>query len=438
MHNGRRIVLGILLLLAAAEFVVRAPVRYLYPTNWNDLAQYYATSRLWLRGQNFADAEKFTAMWRDEVGETLSSNTARMHIAPPPGALVLFAPIGVLPWPAAKLVWLAVLLAGFVATVGSLLRIAGFSLTEPRALAFMAACLALAPFHTGIANGNQTIVVVALCAFGIWAAGARSDMIAGLCFGAACSLKPHIAAFLLLYYLLQRRWRLLFTTATFTTMLVLLAAARMQFAGVSWFPDYLNNIRFGTAHNRIDDFTTANPIRFMLINLQVPFFSFTHSAKIGNLLAFSVGAVLMLTWIFLVVRRRSREFELLSLATIAVIGLLPLYHRLYDASVLAIPICWCLRRPKNLIRIANSALLLMAPFLVPGAAVLQQAVRQGRVPATWAASWWWDRLVMPHQTWLLLSLSLVLLYGMAKQDRELVEQTEDCHLLSAPSSNSAK
>lgn len=425
MQNGRRIVLGILLLLAAAEFVVRAPFRYLPPSNWNDLAQYYATSRLWLRGQNFADADKFAAMWRDEVGETVSSNTARVHIAPPPGALVLFAPIAALSWPAANFVWLAVLLAGFVTTIGSLLRIAGFSLTEPRALAFMAACLALAPFHTGIGSGNQTIVVVAFCALGIWAAGAGSDIIAGLSFGAACSLKPHIAAFLLLYYLLQRRWRLLFTAATFTAMLVLLAAARMQLTGVSWLPDYLNNIRFGAAHNRIDDFTTANPIRFMLINLQVPFFSFTHSAKAANLLAFSVGAVLILTWIFLMVRSRSRDLELLSLATIAVIGLLPLYHRLYDASVLAIPICWCLSRPKNMTHIANAALLLMAPFLLPGAAVLQQAVRQGRVPEAWAASWWWDRLVMPHQTWLLLFLSLVLLYGMAKRSLRVPEQPHE-------------
>ena len=422
MQNGRRIVLWILLVLAAAEFVVRAPLRYLHPTNWNDLAQYYATSRIWLRGQNFANPENFSAMWRDEVGETLSPNTARMHIAPPPGALVLFAPIAALSWPAAKLVWLVLLLAAFAATIGSLLRTGGFSVTEPRALAFIAACLALAPFHTGIASGNQTIVVVGLCGFGIWAAGADCDIIAGLSFGAACSLKPHIGAFLLLFYILQRRWRLLATAMTFTVILVLLAAAWMQFAGVSWVPDYLNNIRFGAAKNRIDDFTAANPIRFMLINLQVPFYSFTHSAKSANLLAFSVGAALILAWIVLVFRNRSQETELLSLSTIAVIGLLPLYHRLYDASVLAIPLYWCLSRPKLLTHIANAALLLMVPFLVPGAALLQQSVRSGRIPEAWATSWWWDRFLMPHQTWLLLFVSLVLLYGMAKQTRGVLEQ----------------
>src|SRR6266536_1383873 len=157
-------VFWILLVLAAAEFVVRGPVRYLKPTNWNDLTQYYASRRIWLRGQNFASPENFVNLWRDEVGSTLEATTTRTHIAPPPGALVLFAPIAALPWPAAKMAWLAVLLTGFALTLWSLARIAGLRLSEPRTIAFVAGCLALAPFHTGIAGGNQTIVIVGFCA----------------------------------------------------------------------------------------------------------------------------------------------------------------------------------------------------------------------------------------------------------------------------------
>ncbi len=412
--NRRRAVLWILLIVAAAEFVVRGPVRYLHPTNWNDLAQYYAASRIWLRGQNFADPENFGALWRNEVGETLGTYTARTHIAPPPGALVLFAPIGALSWPAAKLVWLGVLLVSFAVTVWSLIRYAGLKPSEPRALLFLAGCLALAPFHTGIGSANQTIFVVGCCALGIWAASTERNVLSGVLFGVACSLKPHIGAFLVLYYLLRRRWRLFATAVAFTAILVLLAAGWMKLAGVDWVPDYLNNIRFAAAKNRIDDFTTANPIRFMLINLQVPIFSITHSAKSANLLAVAIGLLLILLWTILVLRSRHKEFELLALASVALIGLLPLYHRLYDASVLAIPLCWCLTRPDQLKRVANIALLLMIPFLVPVAALLQQASRQGRIPDRWTQSWWWNTLLMPHQTWFLLALALVLLYGMAK------------------------
>jgi hypothetical protein len=414
-HVGRRVVLWGLLLMVGAEFVVRGPVRYLHPTNWNDLAQYYATSRIWLRGQNFANPENFAALWRTEVGESLSAGTARMHIAPPPGALVLFAPIAALPWPAAKVVWLGLLLASFGLTVWSLIRTAGLDRRQPRALAFIAGCLALAPFHTGIASANQTIFVVGCCAGGIWAAGVEADVLAGLLFGVACSLKPHIAAFVVLYYFLRRRWRLVATAVGVTIILAFIAVAWMQFANVTWFPDYVNNIKFGAARNRIDDFSAANPIRFMLINLQVPYYSFTHSATSANLLALGSGACLIAGWMILLLRQRTQHCELLALGTIAVIGLLPLYHRLYDASLLAITLCWCLSARNNLKSVSNAALLLMAPFLVPGAALLQQAARTGQIPDTWTHSWWWDRLLMPHQTWLLLLLSIVLLYGMAKQ-----------------------
>lgn len=429
MSRIGRITLWVLLLLAAAEFVVRGPARFL-PSGWNDLSQYYTASRLWLRGQSFADAEKFLAILRDELKTRVSENTARVHIAPPPGALVLFAPIGALSWPAAQIVWLAVLVASFAATVWSLIEFSGLSIGEPRSVVFITGCLALAPFHTGIATGNQTILVVALCSLAIWAAGVDRDVIAGLLFGTACSLKPHIGAFLVLYYLVLRRWRLFFTALAFTAVLALLAIAWMQFAGVHWFSDYVRNIRFGVARNTVDTFTSANPIRFMLINLQVPFYSFTQSARSANLLAFSVGGVLILAWMMLAVRKKAPVDGLLALSTVAVIGLLPLYHRLYDASVLAIPLCWCLCRPNNLKNVANAALMLMAPFLVPGAAVLQQATLQGRIAVSWSHSWWWDRFVMPHQTWLLLLLSLTLLYGMATQGPQPKRPTasgHDCH-----------
>jgi hypothetical protein len=345
----------------------------------------------------------------------MSLNNARWHIAPPPGALVLFAPIAALPWTEARHVWLAVLLAGFMTTVAALLKFARLSPLEPRGLAFVAGCLALAPFHTGFATGNQTIVVVGLCAFGIWAAGCNRDVIAGMSFGAAFSLKPHIAGFFLLYYLLQRRWRLLASAVTLTVFLVIVAAAWMRISGVAWLADYLNNIKFGAAHNSFDDFTTANPIRFMLINLQVPFYSFTHGARSANLLAFGTGAALIVPWIIFVLRNRRQEVELLNLSTIAVIGLLPLYHRLYDASVLAIPLLWCLTRSSNSRPLGSTALWLIAPFLVPGAAVLQQALLLGQIPKSWADSWWWDGLLMPHQTWILLILALALLYAMRKE-----------------------
>ena len=317
----------------------------------------------------------------------------------------------------AKLAWLGVLLVAFCLTLWALGKTGSFGLNEPRTVAFIAGCLALAPFHTGIATANQTILVVGLCALGVLAATGEHDFAAGLLFGAACSLKPHIGSFLVLYYLIQRRWRLFITAVSFTAALALIAIGWMQISGVSWRADFFRNVNVLTQHNTIDDFTSANPIRFLLVNLQVPFYSFTHSAKSSNVLALSCGALLICVWMYLVLRvgsRRPRDFELLALAAIAVIGLLPIYHRLYDVSLLAIPLCWCLTCPSGRLKnLSIASLIFMLPFAFPTAAFLEQAVHAQRVPEWLVQSWAWERVIMPHQTYLLVGLAIVLLRAIS-------------------------
>ena len=411
-----RILVWMLLLLATCEFAVRGPLRFPYTSNWNDMAQNYAATRLWLRGQDFARPENFARLWDEEVHATVSPGTTRTHIAPPPGTLVLLAPIAVLPWKAAKLAWVLLLVAAAGTIIWSLARLVGFTRNEPRTYAFLAFCLALAPFHTGIASGNETIIVVALCTLGILAGFEEHDVVAGVMFGAACSLKPHIGAFLLLYYLLRRRWRLLGTAVAFGVFLLLIVILRSQVAGVSWVHDYVHNIQVLSASNRIDDFTSANPIRFLLINLQVVFYSYTSNATSANILSLATGTLLIAVWAYLTLRETAKESEVLALSTIAVIGLLPVYHRLYDASILAIPGCWCMSELTGKMRkVARVALIMMVPFLFPGAAVLQELAGNGRIPESWVSSWWWEGVVMPHQTWSLLLLVLVLLYALARK-----------------------
>ena len=409
-----RVALLVLLFLAAAEFVVRGPTRFLSgPAQWNDLSQNYTASKLWLRGQNPSDPRNFVTLWKQEVGSHLDLSDVRTHSAPPPGTFVILAPIAAFPWPVAKVLWLGVLLMSFATTVGTLIQISGFQDDPLRTLAFITVCLALAPFQTGIAHGNASILVIGVCVMAISAAGSRRDLRAGLLFGLACSLKPHVGSFLVLFYVLHRRWRLFVTALAFTAVLALAAILWMHLYGVSWRQDYFHNVKILATDNKIDDFTSANPSRFMLINLQPALYSFTGSASSANVLAWSVGVLLVGAWMYLITRGHESRLELLALGTIAVIGLLPVYHRLYDASLLAIPLCWCLRqRTGELKYTALIALLLMAPFLVPGTALLQQLAAQGRVRVSWTRSWWWDRIVMPHETWALLLLCLVLLYGI--------------------------
>jgi hypothetical protein len=411
-----RIILWILLLAAAWEFVARGPVRFLsWPSEWSDLSQNYTASKLWLQGQSPSDPASFVALWKQQVHSRLELSDIRTHLAPPLAGLVVMAPIAAFPWKIAKVLWLLVLLIAFGATVWALSRVAGFGRNDLSAVAFVAACLALAPFQTGISSGNPTILVVGLCTVAIWAAHTRRDVLAGVLFGMACGLKPQLGALLVLYYLVRRRWHLFFTAVATTFGLTLVAVVYLWLRGVSWTQGYLNNARGFVSANNIDDFSTANPGRFNLINLQVPMFSMTGHSSSANLLAFAVGGCLICAWLYWMLRGNQRESELLSLGAISIIGLLPVYHRFYDAALLVVPLCWCMTRiigrPK---KIARMALLLMIPFLVPGTAFLQKLAAHGQVSAAVAHSWWWDRVVMPHQTWALLLLSLLLLYGISQ------------------------
>src|SRR5580700_6709289 len=143
-----KVVLWILLLAAAAEFVVRGPVRFLrIPVEWNDLSQNYTASKLWLNGQNPSDPASFVKLWKHEVGSRLELTDVRTHLAPPLGGLVVMAPIAAFPWKIAKILWVIVLLVSFAVTVWALAMAGDLQRNQSGILAFIAACLALAPFQ---------------------------------------------------------------------------------------------------------------------------------------------------------------------------------------------------------------------------------------------------------------------------------------------------
>ena len=152
----------------------------------------------------------------------------------------------------------------------------------------------------------------------------------------------------------------------------------------------------------------------MLINLQVPLYSITGQCMVSEYARFVGGRFAGLRVDVPAHKAPRTGSELLALGTIAVIGLMPVYHRFYDAALLAIPLCWCMssQRTGKLKNVAWIALLLMVPFLAPGTALLQQLAATRPRSRPWTHSWWWDRVVMPHETWTLLLLCLVLLYGI--------------------------
>jgi Glycosyltransferase family 87 len=297
----------------------------------------------------------------------------------------------------------------------SLARLMGLKRNETRTYVFCAFLLALAPFHTGIAVGSIAIVVVSIAAVACRAAQRHPDILAGILIAIAVCLKPQIGLPFLMYFLLCRRWRLAGAAGGIVVFVAMLAVLRLRIAGTPWVENWINDNRILFSQGSLGDFSEANPIRFGLVNLQVLLYVIVHDRALANDLGLALGIIAGLWWLFLVSRRFGNRQHLLALSALVVISLMPIYHRFYDASLLVFPMAWSLSDLSGRIRsLGKVTFCLILPFLVPGGTVLEQMQLGGHLSAALRNSWWWKAMIMPHQVWLIVILTVVLLEAMRR------------------------
>jgi hypothetical protein len=441
LSRGSKSLLLLLVLLAASEFVVRGPLRFLRAADFNDFISPYIQSRALVLGMDPYSPEVLVQLWpvkgphRPEfLAKDLADGSLIMKrgipTAYPLPCLFLLTPLAVLPWPVAYFAWLIITACLTLGVIWSLLSLIGVGVgldkvgldkdkNDWRSYVFVAFALALAPLHTGFAAGSIVISTVALCGIAVCMSEAQrgSEASAGILFGIAVCLKPQIGLPFLACYLLRRRWRLSAIAIVVAPSTALLALARLAIGGTPWLQNYRMDNKVLLATGILSDFTERNPIRFSLINLQVLFCALLHHAAAANALAFAISATLLGIWLVLMLRDGSKNNDvLLPMSTLLVLSLFPGYHRFYDAFLLIFPLCWSLREfsgPRC--KFARGAFLLMLPFLVPGGSALEQFQSSGRIPQAIAHSWYWTGIVMPHQIWFLLLLSGLLLWSMASE-----------------------
>jgi hypothetical protein len=420
-----RLILALLILLSGTEFIVRGPMRFAHNRDFNDFISPYIQSKAWVKGIDPYSPASLVRLWPPEaerpefLDQDLTTGTLVLRRGIPSPypltTLLVLAPITILPWSLAHAVWLVINLLAYAAMGLSLASLMHLHWNEPRTYVFCAFLLALAPFHTGLAAGNIAIVVVAMTAVVCLAAERRQDIVAGTLLAIAVSLKPQIALPFLLYFLLCRRWRLAGTAMGTVALVAALAVFRLTIAGAPWLENYIYDNRVLFSRGSLNDFTEANPIRFGLVNLQVLLYVILHDRAIANGLALGVAIIAGLWWLFLVNRRSGSGQHLLALSALVVISLLPIYHRLYDTSLLVFPLAWSLTDLSGKIRsLGNFTFCLILPFLVPGGSLLEQIQLRGYVSAAVRGAWWWNAMVMPHQVWVLVILTVVLLEAMRR------------------------
>lgn len=404
---------------------MRGPLRFVRYRDFNDFISPYIQSKAWTKGIDPYSPGNLVRLWPPEAQrpEFLAQDLARGSLvlrrgiptAYPLTTLLILAPFTILPWPVAHAVWLILNLVAFAGMALSLARLIHLEWNQTRTYIFCAFLLALAPFHTGMGAGSIAIVVVAIAAVACLAAEGGQDVLAGALLAIAVALKPQIGLPFLLYFLLRRRWRLSGTAIGMVALFAGVAVLRSTMAGAPWLENYLNDNRILFSRGSLGDFSEADPIRFGLINLQVLLYVIVHDRALANGLAFAVAIIAGLCWLFLLRKGLANEQRLLALSALVVISLLPVYHRLYDASLLVFPLSWSLAGLSEKIRFLGSiTFCLILPFLVPGGTLLEQIQLKGYVGAAVRSAWWWNALVMPHQVWALVILTVVLLEAMRR------------------------
>jgi hypothetical protein len=398
MTQSQRLIAAGFLVLAVGVFsavrIAKSSLRL-----W-DFNMYAAAADAWLQGQNPYDETELKARWNNTTGKM---NLSAQRSIAPATTLVVISPFTLLPLQVAFVLWTILSVSLIVTAIFTLWRFCGWTRHDPGAWIMLACVLASGPFILGISVGQPSLPAVALIIFAARFILRGRERTAGILLALATALKLQLGAPIILYYLIRRRWRAALWSGAMFSLLTLIALTRLQAAGVVWADDWLINIQQSSTAGGPNDVTPPNKTRDHLLNLQLPFYAIAQNRAAASALAWVVTAVL----IAVLALRRKRTDNLLELSIVLILMLLPVYHRYYDAIVLMVALAWSLRFDAKL------PLLLMIPFLLPVGWAMNLIAR-GYVSDAVLSSRLWNIIVMSEQSWMMLTISIVLLYAQLK------------------------
>jgi|GEM_PF-2711942 len=414
----------LILIAAVAYLLTRGPVRALADGGSSDFSLLWQSTRAWIEGKSPYLVPDVIEVWDRNSGSAIpppSDRNAALLVYPP-SAFPLLAPWAAMPWGVSRLVWMVSNTVLLLVSAVLALRTAGVPWRSGWLHIGVGTAAVLAPGHTAISVGQVSILVVFLLT--VWAyarntpdrpRGWASDIAAGAALGASLALKPQIAALFLIYEVGRLRWRPALAGLVTAGALLMVGSWWLGRHGVDWYPQWRANVdAFRLTDNA--DASMANWLRYQLINLHVVFHPFTdpltdRRAVVTALVGVSIGALCL--WYLKHDRfKPDPKGEALSLAFVAVVSVLAVYHRIYDATVLVFVIAFAMGQLADLregmVNRSLVAMAMLAVFLAPGSSALHSAVKLGAVPEWISSSVVWNGLIIPHATLVLVVLAALL------------------------------
>lgn len=422
-----------LVFVAFVFFLLRGPIRGMHTDGFNDFAGSYTITHIWAQGLDCYSPKVNVDQWVKDgrpqwqfvlkAGKATTLNGSGSGL---PSSIPFIAPFTLLPAIVSDKVWIGFTAGALVAMLLVLFR--------SRSLPFLALALSLAPLHTGIRGGNASILVIACLGFSYFWRVER-PIIAGILLGIAGCFKPHLAGAGLLFFIVERTWRPVIVSVLTGLAATAIFTLRLEFTpiGASWIPGlFTRTLAIGYTGGP-DDFSLVNPARYELVNLQVILGSVLSERSVINAIAIGIVVVLVALWAYAMVRREVPP--LLGFAAINLILLLPSYHRTYDAGVIVFALA-----AAATLRDGWKIAAAFIPFIAPIPSAIMHLVATGRLPGSLLENKPFVLLVLCHEVWILLAVTLFLLAMMQRspwRNSSQLDQTEVVDELSSDAQSRA-
>ncbi len=393
-----------------------------------DFAVFYTAGRMAVLGHNPYDRTRAEGVWRsaggdddvmdvvngklDEDAAPVDPGVRAAHWLPieliPPG-LTVMAPFGLMPVGLAWPVWNIAVGMLFVGQLYATVRLMRRPLWDAASLAAILFTVLLEPLHVGLANGQPTVPTVSLLVLALYWATSHRQAAAGAAFAVATALKPQLAAPFVLLLLFQRKWTTVLVAAVIGLALTCAAAVPMQVSHPQWLQSWTTELNAAEGSGNIDSARTDNLGRNDLLNLALLGHLFTDNATVVNTATVAVFAAAVAALFYM---NRNRRESLGTMAAFAVLALLPMYHRFYDAGILVLAVGWGLVNLRGPARWPAVAALVVAAVFCVSEDRIDHLFRVDPAGHT-AHALWFNALAEPHHVWELLGILTCLGLGMA-------------------------
>jgi Glycosyltransferase family 87 len=391
-----------------------------------DFATPYFATKAWLQGANPYDDLYISQLWHQETGNTVTklTETGRLSVYPITTFPIL-APFTLLDFYDAKTLWILLNLLFLILQIAIFIRMANFNYTQLGALLIAFSALLFNPTRAAFIQANPGFFTISCVIFSLWASNKNKEILSGILIALGCAIKPHIGIPFLFLYTIQTKWKILIIVIVSLSVMLMLSLIPAGFEQtLTYLVSCCNNIAASISKGGINDPSANNPLNFHLINLQHPLWSIFNNGLIVNSIVFFVVGLELLIFMNLIISLKIKQIDLIQISTLAAIILLPVYHRNYDASLLIASIALAIQLSCSKYRLYSIiTIVVLTPFMIINSAdYLVRFSKGGAISFKLAQSLLWKGFIIPHQSWLILLLSINSLCLMNSLYKEYVNQ----------------